>query len=39
MYEKPTVTRLGSLAEFTLYYTKTWGEADLIQWIPIAWIS
>jgi hypothetical protein len=44
-YEKPTVTKLGSLAEFTLYYTgnKSWGGFDGIVWhgidIPIHTVS
>ena len=44
-YERPTVTRLGSLAEFTMYYMghKAWGGSDGIVFmgidIPIHTIS
>ncbi len=34
-YEKPTVTRLGSLAELTLTWDKAWGGSDGIVFMGI----
>ena len=38
MYEKPTVARLGTLAEFTLIHNtkKAWGGDDGIMFLGIA---